>query len=719
MKKYLLSFIFLFWCLTVFAQRTVMDNYYGYSYSSARTLSNLSFQNVEYGNFSYNAAIHTYSFAGNFIFNNVGIINNKAGIYVSEGILTFQDSEIRNNSKGGIIISNYSNNGIALLNNVTFSGNTASTSGGAIYSLVDVYRSAKFGSFNNVNFINNTAGTNGGALYLSHKSQNMNNVIFRGNSAVNGGAVYAVNDFTLSGGNIFFYNNTATNGGAIYGEKNIILIAQNGDIVFSGNSGNAVYIGGSSAKLTLKPESGNIIFNDGIYSVSGIEIMGSYGTVFFNKSLGGKTLYLYGGNIYLNPSQDWSASSVIANGGGFALADSSVNTIKLNNLVLNSDLHITPDINGSVMDSLNITSVTGSGFIKIDGFNIIDIDKEHPVTFIFMRGSGKERVCVPAVVYDDIYSYDTSYSSYDGSITIKPHKKEKRDTSVKAYNPVALMQAVLSYSAADSVQQMLNLHYDLRNLQNLSYDEPQSSFYVKPYYGYLKIKFINDGLVKNDNAGAGFGYFGGDLEQFDNLVLSGGLYFDLQSEKIEFSSLKSKQMQYALGGGVHLYSYHFFMGMTAQGGFLTMDNFAKGTVFNGGILGRAGLNIDLSADEMFLQPYGSYGLSYVGKGADFVNGSEVVKSEEFTLAEIRGAARLVKLYGEAWQGFIGGAYVKRNSGKQKFYTGNALLPVFEVKPFFQGEIGAVHKGKSVDFTLSVNATFGSVRRISSELTLNF
>lgn len=116
--------------------------------------------------------------------------------------LTLKSSEFLNNTTkkdggalmispdGGAAVGSDPKDGMALVENVSFSGNHADNSGGAVYSAASVH-------FSNTTFENNTA-RNGGAVYLRPDTKPLNavftNVSMNGNRAESGegSAIYAL-----------------------------------------------------------------------------------------------------------------------------------------------------------------------------------------------------------------------------------------------------------------------------------------------------------------------------------------------------------------------------------------------------------------------------------------------------------------------------------------------------------------------------------------------
>ncbi len=216
-------------------------------------------------------------------------------------------------SNGGAIYGSRSST-ITLSNNgsVEFVGNTASSSGGAIYGVT-----ITLSNNGSVEFVGNTASSStnhakGGAISgdmisgVSLTLSNNSSVVFEGNTASSstnyawGGAIYGDGDITLSNnGSVVFEGNTASSGsssamgamgGAICGDGDITL-SNNGSVVFVGNTassgsssakGGAIY-GGSSSTITLS-NNGTEVF-EGNTTSSGGAIRGHTITLSNNGSV--------------------------------------------------------------------------------------------------------------------------------------------------------------------------------------------------------------------------------------------------------------------------------------------------------------------------------------------------------------------------------------------------------------------------------------------------
>ena len=235
-----------------------------------------------------------------------------AGTYnVADGTKFQKVNEIDGN--GALYLSaNTGDYGLTFAGTAEFSGNSAHTYGGAIYTQGNLTIA---GGSGNITFSGNSAIYNGGAIYTQGNltiTGGSGNITFSGNYASNtGGAIYTQGNLTIIGGNgnITFSENSAGNtAGAIYTQEDLTIIGGNGNITFSGNSaidtGRAIYTRGN---LTITGGSGNITFSENsasiyggaIYTQGNLTIEGGAGNISFsgNHSYCGGAIYSINGSI--------------------------------------------------------------------------------------------------------------------------------------------------------------------------------------------------------------------------------------------------------------------------------------------------------------------------------------------------------------------------------------------------------------------------------------
>ena len=154
--------------------------------------------------------------------------SNKAGqdggaIAVAGAYLNISDSTFNKNSaeRYGGAIRSYGNS--ANIYGSTFNGNSAAYGGAFAFDpMVDGSTNNSTGNFLGSTFTNNTASQYGGAIYNTAIAQVIGSA-FTGNTATtNGGAIYNTNNLTVTGST--FENNASHNRGAIYNEGGTVTV---------------------------------------------------------------------------------------------------------------------------------------------------------------------------------------------------------------------------------------------------------------------------------------------------------------------------------------------------------------------------------------------------------------------------------------------------------------------------------------------------------------
>ncbi len=216
---------------------------------------------------------------------------------------------------GGAIFfcgSNQTNTALNITNSV-FDGNTAQGDGGAIWSW-------NSNVISGTNFYRNTTTGRGGAICCTNGRLNITGGNFSENSATTGGAIHLVNTYTANStiSGTAFQNNTASaDGGAIWlGSKDNLTLTNTTLSTNKAVNGGAIY---SNGRLTINNGgtiSGNIASADGgaLYLAEGSAFTSS-GSLQFNSNSAG----VNGGAIYsridLSVSAKFTGNSAKQNGG--------------------------------------------------------------------------------------------------------------------------------------------------------------------------------------------------------------------------------------------------------------------------------------------------------------------------------------------------------------------------------------------------------------------
>lgn len=137
-----------------------------------------------------------------------GYSDGQAGAVYNEGVLDIDACAFKNNqAKIGGAIYNRKNATASVLNS-SFTGNAASTSGGAVYN-------ASALTVRNTRFTNNASQQSGGALYSAGQMTIVNSALVNSTAATSGGALYHTTG-ALALVNCTIAKNTATSGGGLY-----------------------------------------------------------------------------------------------------------------------------------------------------------------------------------------------------------------------------------------------------------------------------------------------------------------------------------------------------------------------------------------------------------------------------------------------------------------------------------------------------------------------
>ena len=394
----------------------------------------------------------TGDFIGNSARNSGGAINNRNSGSIEDITGDFIGNYA--SSYGGAIYNDTS----STIGDITgdFIGNSARSYGGAIYN------DATIGNITG-DFIGNSA-SNGGAIYNGGTIGDITSN-FIGNSASNGGAIFnnggTIGDITgdfignsarYSGGAIYndgtineivnasFIDNyaQATNGdakgGAIYSKKDLNIIADNAQNIFSGNytettdaSGNttrddnAIYLDAADAALNFNlKNNGSIVMADNIDGVDGytVNITGD------NKD--NTTFYMF---------NDIRNSNLTVANTTLNTINDSVHIYDVNSFTLAGDTNFVADVDlaNKEMDRLTADSYgEHNGNLNVIGMNLLsDAVQGESVTAVYFAEPDLKNNVVNAVsggtgdlpdsfqttAYTPIYKYNVIYdkdNQYDG-----------------------------------------------------------------------------------------------------------------------------------------------------------------------------------------------------------------------------------------------------------------------------------------------------------------
>lgn len=280
--------------------------------------------------------------------------------------LTVEETNFNSNksANGGAIATD----GALDITNSTFTQNSASGNGGAIYNIKNTT------NINSSTFTSNSA-VNGGAV-ANDSTINISNSKFNDNSAsANGGAVYNKGNLTVTDSE--FTNNSAVKGGAIYSEGGTVNInAQNKNITFSGNTaekGGDIYLNNSTLNLNAT-EGKNIAFNGGI---AGQGTINASGTILLNGAVtpdSGKLAFNLNSGVIKSSVDNYldGTDLKLAEGTTLDLINNKTGSLNLNSLTSNNaNLKIDMDFANSANPTDIINANTASGTLNLTDINLI------------------------------------------------------------------------------------------------------------------------------------------------------------------------------------------------------------------------------------------------------------------------------------------------------------------------------------------------------------
>ncbi|MCL2485006.1 MAG: OmpA family protein [Endomicrobia bacterium] len=295
--------------------------------------------------------------------------------------LTYSMFSLNRAANGGAV---FMNSGGIVFDVATFTGNIATSSGGALY-----LRTASTVTFTyNAIFTNNISSGSGGAIYL----EGTGNVYFAGSNIVavgniagtNGGFIYSTGeknvDLTFS--NITYANNTAANGGLLYGIGGTTFRFNGTDTNINNStasvSGGAIYLGAGSGVNSL----GTLLNAQSNQAATGGFLYVTGGTAAFaGANISNNTASVSGGAIYAQNNSKISFSggtttfqsntSLTSDGGAVYLIGSSISisnayTEFINNSAAGNGGAIYAEqsimsFSGSIMFSSNSVNAYGYG----------------------------------------------------------------------------------------------------------------------------------------------------------------------------------------------------------------------------------------------------------------------------------------------------------------------------------------------------------------------
>lgn len=678
-------------------------------------LANTQFNNNNAGTggaiYNYGA---TLSVDNSTLTNNIASTGSGGAIvndgYDSESTVTISKSIFSDNSAkyyGGAIYN--SDTASLYINNSKFTGNgiqsgaTVTSYGGAIANL----ESAANTTIVNSIFTGNKATTAGGAIYNDSATLNIiadaGNTTFSGNYANN-----SLNDIYLNESSTLNLN--AGNGGKItFGggivsndSTNIININKTGTYKTDASTSNT------------SPTDGEVVLNGAITGDTGI--IGSNAVANVN---------LYGGTLTLGKDSYLNNTALTLAGGTLNMQNSVASTMSLNSLAVTGNTNIKIDVDLAKLRSDGITSanpVTSSAKLNISSINVLSDLTGPSVMTRFLESSlaGKDLVTLGVTkAYTPIYAYNVSYNDTTGDLAFS--RGGGGSGGGGDYNPAILsspvstnvgayMSQVGNYSQIlDRSELFMSLPYNERVLMRYqnklaaiggSDAQPEvfsptflpdenGGLWFKQYTTFENVP-LNNGGPNVSNVAYGL-LVGGDapMQHFKN-GWDGytTVYVAYNGSYQNYDQVGASQNGGALGITETLYKGNFFTALTASAG----DSYGRANTMYGvdnfntilaGLAWKLGYNIEMARGKFILQP--SLLTSYTfAKTFDYTTASGVnVTSDPLNAMQVAPGLKFIYNAKNGWQPYLAANMVFNIMDTQKFYANDAALPTMSIAPYFE------------------------------------
>jgi len=654
----------------------------------------------------------------------VTAINNAYGIITSSGhSLTITDVKdftgFSNYYSGGML----ENNGALTVSNTGFSNNSSTdNTGGAIYNGI-----SGTATLTNVTMTGNHTlkqDQGGGAIYNIGTISSLSGT-FSDNGATmsNGGAVYNGGTIdSLSG--IFTCNRAGSYGGAIANTKDLTIVANEADTVFTGNTdssgSNALYNANNSTVSLIASVGNKIVFNDAISgegSSSTITLV--RGTTQLNNTLSGNTLKLESqGTLELGSNTQNgiaytgtldSTAYLLVNGGTVSLQNGEINSANLGNLTLNSDLRLKLDANllNQTMDTITVSAFTDNGHkIKISNITILQPTDEKTFSISpigeISDATLKEKLAAAIqytggeIVYSPIYKYSATYDPPTATFTFYLTNEQEFTPSVMLA-PVATQAAYLNQlnlyeSAFENMDRLLAEKMaalaDAQENENVG----EKIVWARAYGSTEDIGF-QDGLnVSNDAYGVLFGMDSKIYKLKDSWNGMLRAYAGYNGSSQEYDDVKISQDGWNIGFAGMVAKNNFFVGLTATAGMSFGDastSFGNEDlkIFAAGVASKAGYNFKFSEGKYVLQPALTASYSYIYT-KDYTGASNVrIASDPLHAIQLEPEVKFIARLSDGWRPYAGIGIAMSFFDETQFDANEISLPEISVDPYLTYRLG--------------------------------
>lgn len=624
--------------------------------------------------------------------------------------------------------------------NAIFRNNTLTDElsyGGAVFVENDEQQTTRFSLGSNSYFENNSA-YQGGAVYLKDAitAKIGNGATFTGNSATNnGGALYTMSGVNLTDAS--FVNNTAgEQGGAIYSTSNVTIAADQKDVVFSGNNavdGGDIYMAADNTTLTLDTGDKSITMNGGISGSNNgfnINVNGS-GNLNLQSYVKNATVNINNmASLYISDSANLNGNNntiTLNDGTELVTLNNKLDSFDDGLLNVNGNVSLGFDVDleqGKADDFSNIT-YGHDGKITIEGINptTTNTTKDN-FSFNIYNATGLDPS--KATIDDDFVALDTltpirwlkGSIDQNGIVTYGG-----RGNAWSDFNPSVMVSPVAAQLGGYLVQ--LNsydqafMNLDMKMLMTQeerkalrmrnSYaaaggsttpmvfsptylPEKQSAGWVRPYATFENVRLDGGPRVSNVMYGT---FFGADSEMYElknGAEAQFSVYAGYNGSHQAFSGNSLWQNGGTLGLTGIVYKNNFFTALTANAGAsvvdaTTMYGAEDFPMLMAGVASKTGYNWELANGKFIIQPNYLMSYSFVNT-FDYTNAAGVrMKSDPLNAIQIAPGVKFIGNLKNGWQPYINLRMVWNIMDKTDFVAANTSIPDLSVKPYFEYGLG--------------------------------
>lgn len=700
-----------------------------------------------------------YSSSAHPTFNDMIIDNNKAGLnggamYFYNGDTKIYNTQITNNQagkEGGAIY--FSSGSSLLIQDSVISNNFAQNNYGGIYSSGQV-------EISNTIFENNKTNGISGALSIRDTAV-LNNVSFSGNSAGKGGAVYvdAMSRYTtypeylqkdgvMTLYNPEFQNNTASEaGGAIFNNYGTVnLIADGKDLIFSGNTAagkpNDIHMATyyrnkepyywGTTNLNVSP--GNkIVLNGGITSddignIVNINLPGSddpyatppEGTVYggdvdVNGEVDNVTVNLYDGKLTIGANGVFDNSLLAIHGGSLDIANGKIDRLKVSALKNVQSLALDVDLESQTGDHIEDAGFSEAELTRAAPGKVI-VEKVH----ILKEGDGTDRyveIMTPTAgskvelisglnkATGPIYNYDLAYKPESGELEFKLGAVDPVNPDYPDVNPGILDQQVGLqglWIVQDNVYQqaLRGIGQNQPRLTQAAGSDDKMQLWFRPF-------MIDENVYLSKGPRVDNKFFGGLIGIDSPLYYLGsgwnggyGGYVAYTGSRQKYDGVKIRQNGAVIGVNGYFNYDNWDLGLTANAGYSRGDakydfSHDKFNAFITGAAAKAAYTYNLNS-IWSLQPSLTTSYTYADTN-DFRNDAGVkLKSDPLNAVQIVPGIKLAAQLKSGWRPYVGFNYYWNIIDNDKFRANNTVLPDVAVKPFAEYTLGVDKNWNSVN-----------------------